>query len=78
MSLARRDDSHHTYADYLGWPEDVRYERIDGIAYAMAGPDLAHQEIVGEVSARLHQALQGRPCRPFVAPFDVRLPPVEY
>ncbi len=40
----------------------------------MAGPDLAHQEIVGEVFRQLGNALQGKTCRPFVAPFDVRLP----
>lgn len=74
MGLAKRDGKHHTYADYLRWPEDVRYELIDGAAYAMAGPDLAHQEIVGEVFAQLHRALEGHTCRPFVAPFDVRLP----
>ena len=74
MSLARRDEQHHTYADYLSWPEDVRYELIDGVAYSMAGPDLAHQEIVGEVYRQLANALEGHPCRPFVAPFDVLLP----
>ncbi|MGH8116630.1 MAG: Uma2 family endonuclease, partial [Rhodanobacteraceae bacterium] len=74
MSLAKRDEKHHTYADYLRWPEDVRYELIDGVAYAMAGPDLAHQEIVGDVYRQLANALEGQPCRAFVAPFDVRLP----
>jgi Uma2 family endonuclease len=74
MSLPQRDQQQHTYADYLGWPESVRYELIDGVAYLMAGPDLAHQDIVGEVFAQLHNALQGKPCRAFVAPFDVRLP----
>lgn len=74
MGLARRDDRHYTYADYARWPEDVRYELIDGVAYAMSGPDLAHQEIVGEVFRQLANALQGQRCRAFVAPFDVRLP----
>ncbi len=74
MSLPQRDQQHHTYADYLGWPESVRYELVDGVAYLMAGPDLAHQDIVGEVFRQLGNALQGKPCRAFVAPFDVRLP----
>jgi len=26
--LPRRDDERHTYGDYLGWPDDVRYERV--------------------------------------------------
>jgi Uma2 family endonuclease len=74
MGLPRRDQQTYTYADYRDWPESVRYELIDGVAYAMAGPDLAHQEIVGEVFRQLGNALQGKPCRAFVAPFDVRLP----
>jgi Uma2 family endonuclease len=74
VSLPKRDDRQHTYADYLSWPEDVRYELIDGEAFLMAGPDLAHQEIVGEVYRQLGNALNGKPCRPFIAPFDVRLP----
>lgn len=74
MPLPQRDQQFHTYADYLNWPESVRYELVDGVAYLMAGPDLAHQDIVGEVFRQLGNALQGKPCRPFVAPFDVRLP----
>jgi hypothetical protein len=25
---------HWTYADYCGWPDDERWELIDGVAYA--------------------------------------------
>lgn len=74
MSLPKRDDKLYTYADYLSWPEDVRYELIDGEAFLMAGPDLAHQDIVGEIYRQLGNALNGKLCRPFIAPFDVRLP----
>ena len=35
MGLVRRDLERHTYGDYLAWPEDGRYELIDGVAYAM-------------------------------------------
>lgn len=75
MALVRRDAQHHTYADYLGWPEDVRCELIDGMAWMMApAPDLAHQEIAGEVFRQLANRLEGQPCRAFIAPVDVRLP----
>ncbi|AHE97896.1 Uma2 family endonuclease [Thioalkalivibrio paradoxus] len=75
MGLARRDSIHHTYGDYLGWPEDVRYELIDGEAFLMApGPDLEHQDIAGEIFRQLANALDGRNCRPYIAPLDVRLP----
>ncbi len=75
MGLPRRDHKRHSYADYLGWPEDVRYELIDGIAYLMApAPNLEHQDIAGEIYYQLRQALEDKPCRAFVAPVDVRLP----
>lgn len=75
MPLSRRDERHHTYADYLGWPDDLRYELIDGAAYLMSpAPDLVHQLFVGEIFAQLHTALDHSSCRPFVAPVDVRLP----
>ena len=63
-----------TYADYLAWPEDERWELINGEAYAMAAPGLAHQAAVGELFVQISVFLRGKPCRPFVAPFDVRLP----
>jgi Uma2 family endonuclease len=75
MELPQRDTEHHTNGDYLSWPEAVRYEPIDGVAYLMApAPTLAHQDVVGEVYFQLRQALADKPCRVYVAPVDVRLP----
>ena len=75
MGLAIRDHDHHTYADYLSWPDDVRYELIDGVAYLMApAPTLDHQDVAGEIYFQLRRALEGKPCRTFIAPVDVRLP----
>jgi hypothetical protein len=77
MGLPQRDSEYHTYGDYLHWPEDVRYELIDGVAYLMAPtPTLARQDVVGEVYRQLANALAERPCRVYVAPVDVRLPKV--
>jgi Uma2 family endonuclease len=75
MGLPRRDAELHTYADLLTWPEDIRYELIDGVAYLMSpAPSRVHQEVVGELFRQIANALAGTPCRPYVAPFDVRLP----
>lgn len=75
MGLPLRDAERHTYADYLSWQEDVRYELIDGRAYLMApAPSLEHQDVAGEIYFQLRRALEGKPCRPFIAPVDVRLP----
>lgn len=75
MGLPQRDRERHTYADYRQWPEDVRYELIDGYAYAMGpAPARRHQEVAGEIFRQIADALEGSPCRPYIAPFDVRLP----
>ncbi|MFN3594118.1 MAG: Uma2 family endonuclease [Thiobacillaceae bacterium] len=70
----RKPPAHYTYADYARWPEDQRYELIDGVAYAMTGPNRRHQAIVGEVYRQIANALESHPCRVYLAPFDVRLP----
>ncbi|WP_308364699.1 MULTISPECIES: Uma2 family endonuclease [unclassified Microbulbifer] len=75
MALQQRDCQHHTYADYLTWPEDVRYELIDGTAYLMSpAPSRQHQEVALEMARQVANTLEGKPCRPYIAPFDVRLP----
>lgn len=76
MGLPLKDDRYHTYGDYLAWPDDVRYELIGGVAYLRAppAPDLPHQDIAGEIYYQVRQALEGKPCRAFVAPVDVLLP----
>jgi len=75
MGLTQRDAERHTYADYLAWPDDLRFELIDGVAYLMTpAPSRPHQEIVGQIYRQAANALEGKPCRAYVAPFDVRLP----
>ncbi len=75
MGLPQRETKRFTYADYLRWPDPPRRELIDGSPYAMApARDLAHQDVVGELILQLKLALEGKPCRAFVAPVAVRLP----
>ena len=74
MALTLKDHDRHSYADYLRWPEDERYELIDGVAYLMApAPTVRHQDIAGEIFRQIANALEGKPCRVFIAPVDVRL-----
>ncbi len=70
----RHPHERYTYADYRRWPEEQRYELIDGVAYAMAGPSRRHQRLVGELYRQLANALEDHPCQVYIAPFDVRLP----
>ena len=75
MGVALRKEKHYTYADYLTWPDDARYELIDGEAFLMSpAPLVEHQEVAGEVYYQLRNQLDGQPCRPYIAPVDVRLP----
>jgi Uma2 family endonuclease len=75
MSLPLRDPDLHTYGDYRCWPEDQRYELIDGMAYAMApAPTRQHQRLVAELFRVVADALEGSDCEVNLAPFDVRLP----
>ena len=74
MSSAEKLQRKYTYADYALWPDDERWELIDGAAYAMTGPVRIHQEIVTELGRQVGNYLQGKPCKVYVAPFDVRLP----
>jgi len=75
MTLPQRDSLRHTYAEYLTWTDDERYELIDGIAYVKEppAPSRPHQELAGELYYQIRSALQGRPFRAYIAPFDVRL-----
>ncbi len=63
-----------TWSDYRSWPDDARWELIDGLAYAMsAAPSIKHQDVVGRLFVRIELPLRARACRPFIASTDVKL-----
>lgn len=75
MGYALRDDKRHSYADYRAWPDDARYELIEGAAFLMApAPTIAHQTVVFDVARQLADALDARDCRVLLSPVDVLLP----
>jgi Uma2 family endonuclease len=64
-----------TYRQYRTWPDDERWELIDGVAWCMSpAPLTRHQIIAGRLYAEMAAFLRGRSCRVFIAPFDVLLP----
>ncbi len=69
-----QSDKKYTYADYLAWPEDERWEIIDGVPYMQAAPTWQHQAISGNFFAQFHDYLKDKPCRVFAAPFDLCIP----
>lgn len=68
-----QEEGNYSYADYLTWPEDERWEIIEGIAYMQATPSPHHQEISVGLSAQFYHYLSGKPCKVYPAPFSVRL-----
>jgi hypothetical protein len=71
---ARDSQQHFTYADYCTWPNDQRWELIDGRAWDMSpAPSRHHRDIVLELGLQIKTTLRGQPCAVYIAPFDVRL-----
>ena len=49
-----------TYNDYLNWPDDVRAEIINGIAYMMSQPLTIHQRVLMRLSHHFFNFLEGK------------------
>lgn len=64
----------YTYADYLAYPEDERWEIIDGVPHLQSAPSPLHQEVVTELVRQIANYLSGQHCNVYPAPFCVRLP----
>jgi len=72
--LSQVPTERYSYADYLTWSDEERWELIDGIPYDMSpAPGVVHQRLSGELFRQLANFLKGKPCQVFSAPFDVRL-----
>lgn len=72
--VPRNPDDRFTWRDYQAWPDEERWEIIDGVAYAMSpAPSTKHQTVAVNLLVIFKQACAGKPCRPFVAPTDVKL-----
>ena len=69
------DNRRYTYADYLEWEGPERYQIINGEVFMMSSPSVAHQALLMGLSTQFDNWLQGKPCRVFAAPLDVRLFP---
>lgn len=69
---AFKHDRHYTYGDYRSWPDDERWELIDGVAWKMsAAPASEHQRLSWALAGQIRAALKGSECLGFAAPFDV-------
>ncbi|MCP5052579.1 MAG: Uma2 family endonuclease [bacterium] len=78
MNVVAKKVELFTYGHLLEWPEDERWELIDGIAYDMAAaPATRHQIVLGDLYRQISVYLLDKTCHVFLAPFDIRLPEAE-
>jgi len=73
-STKKPDEKRYSYADYQNWPNDDRFELIDGVIYNMNAPLRVHQKICIELSRQFANFFLNKTCEVYAAPFDVRLP----
>jgi Uma2 family endonuclease len=72
---ARKFDRVYTYADYAQWPDDERWELIQGTAWNMSpAPSTRHQATLSVLGRFFLPWAASGSCAVFVAPFDVVLP----
>lgn len=73
-----KEQERFTYADYLTWLDDERWELIDGVPYAMSpAPNRMHQKVSAVLFNQIFNHLKGKMCEAYSAPFDVRLPEIQ-
>jgi Uma2 family endonuclease len=72
---AMNRDGRFTYGDYRIWDDGERWELIGGHAWCMSpAPRTRHQELLLLLARKVGDFLERKPCKAFLAPFDVILP----
>jgi len=78
MNLAKKLPRRFTFADHCRWPEEERWELIDGVAWDMSpAPSLDHQAISTRLVYLFHGHFRGGGCQVFATPVDVVLAPAD-
>jgi Uma2 family endonuclease len=69
-----KSDTKYSYADYLQWDDNQKWELIDGVPYNMSpAPNDIHQEVSTNILRLFSNYLVDKKCVVYAAPFDVRL-----
>ena len=72
--VPRNPDDRFTWRDYQAWPDEERWEIIDGVAYAMSpAPSVAHQAVSNMIARLLDAALDDCPQCHALLPVDWRI-----
>lgn len=65
----------YSYADYFRWKFRERVELLRGWIHKMSpAPSPGHQSASLKLALKIGNYFEGKPCKVFTAPFDVRLP----
>jgi len=72
MPLSKKEKN-YTFADYLLFPDDERWEIIAGVPHMQSAPTWQHQRISGELFRQISNYLLHKSCEVFASPFDLRL-----
>lgn len=73
--MPKKEEKNFTYADYLTWPDEERWELIDGQAYSMTpAPSVTYQRIANNLNILLSTHPEKKAeCFVGIAPTDVVL-----
>lgn len=63
MSQAIEKDKIFTYGDIENYPENEKWELIDGIPYLQAQPSPLHQICAAQITSQFVVFLKGKPCK---------------
>ncbi len=74
-ALPQQSHTEYSYADYISWDDQERWELINGEVWAMSpAPSRLHQAVSARIFYALFDHFKDKNCEVYAAPFDVRLP----
>ena len=71
--MDEKDVGKYSYADLMKWPEQPRYELIEGDPVMMSPPKRRHEKVSRKLYFAIGRYLEGKTCEVYDAPFGVRL-----
>jgi len=72
-NLAYKEEKIYTYEDLEHIDDGNRYEIINGELYLLSSAVSKHQVILMDMAIQFSNFFNGKKCKPFISPLDVRL-----
>ncbi len=74
MTQSKSMPQKYSYQDYLQWPDEERWEIMEGVAYDMTpAPSVKHQRIIGKLFRKMVDRIEEKGCAILISPTDVVL-----